>query len=115
MGFDIVHFNLHKTFTSRTAAAGPARGRSRVSDRIEPVPARAPGGARRGRRRPGRFDLDSTGRSRSASCAAFQGNFGMLVRAYAYIRSLGADGLREVSENAVLNANYLKARLAEAG
>ena len=118
MGFDIVHFNLHKSFTQPHGGGGPGSGPIAVSERIEPflpVP-RAMTRRRRNPRRPfdlvrhGRGGLDSIGRLRG-----FQGNYGCFVRSYAYIRSLGADGLKDASETAVLNANYLLARLRELG
>jgi glycine dehydrogenase subunit 2 len=61
------------------------------------------------------FDLDHDRPKSIGKLRGFQGNFGVFVRSYAYIRSLGGDGLRDVSENAVLNANYLRARLGEDG
>ncbi len=115
MGFDIVHFNLHKSFTQPHGGGGPGSGPIAVSERIAPflaVPSVV-------RREDGAFDLDfgsgyvgsrSIGRLRG-----FQGNYGCFVRAYAYICSLGAEGLRDASETAVLNANYLLARLREHG
>jgi glycine dehydrogenase subunit 2 len=111
MGFDIVHFNLHKSFTQPHGGGGPGSGPIAVSERIAPylpVPVITRGGD-------GAFDLDyerakSIGRLRS-----FQGNYGCFVRAYAYICSLGADGLKDASETAVLNANYLLAALRERG
>ena len=63
----------------------------------------------------GRFDLDHDRPKSIGKLRGFQGNFGVFVRSYAYIRSLGGDGLKEASQVAVLNANYLKARLAEEG
>jgi glycine dehydrogenase subunit 2 len=117
MGFDIVHFNLHKSFTQPHGGGGPGAGPIAVSDRIEPylprpaVVRRAPEG--NGSEAFYALDFDrpkSIGRLRG-----FQGNYGVFVRSYAYIRSLGAAGLREVSETAVLNANYLLARLKRAG
>ncbi len=117
MGFDIVHFNLHKSFTQPHGGGGPGSGPIAVSDRIEPylpVPViTATGGSNGDGERFLRLDEDrpkSIGRLRG-----FQGNYGCFVRAYAYIRSLGADGLRDASEAAVLNANYLLARLRELG
>ena len=116
MGFDIVHFNLHKTFTQPHGGGGPGAGPIAVSDRIEPflpapqvVERRGDNGAEP------HFDLDFERPKSIGKLRGFQGNFGVFVRSYAYIRSLGGDGLKEASEIAVLNANYLKARLAEEG
>jgi glycine dehydrogenase subunit 2 len=116
MGFDIVHFNLHKTFTQPHGGGGPGAGPIAVSDRIEPflpspqvVERRGDNGAEP------YFDLDHDRPKSIGKLRGFQGNFGVFVRSYAYIKSLGGDGLKEASEVAVLNANYLKARLAEEG
>ncbi len=119
MGFDIVHFNLHKSFTQPHGGGGPGAGPIAVSDRIEPFLPRpqvvrsAPASSQNGDGERYALDYDrpkSIGRLRG-----FQGNFGVFVRSYAYIRSLGAAGLRDVSEVAVLNANYLMAKLRQAG
>ena len=110
MGFDIVHFNLHKTFTQPHGGGGPGAGPIACSDRIEPflpIPQVV--------ERDGRFDLDHDRPKSIGKLRGFQGNFGVFVRSYAYICSLGGDGLKDVSEMAVLNANYLKALLAEPG
>jgi glycine dehydrogenase subunit 2 len=118
MGFDIVHFNLHKTFTQPHGGGGPGAGPIAVSDRIEPYLPR-PQVVRRPPSNGGpptyELDEDRGGRdSRSiGKLRGFQGNYGVFVRTYAYIRSLGAEGLQEVSEISVLNANYLLARLRE--
>jgi glycine dehydrogenase subunit 2 len=118
MGFDIVHFNLHKTFTQPHGGGGPGSGPIAVSDRIEPFLPR-PQVVRRavpdGNGGPPFFDLDYERPKSIGRLRGFQGNYGVFVRAYAYIRSLGAEGLREVSEVAVLNANYLLARLRQEG
>jgi glycine dehydrogenase subunit 2 len=125
MGFDIVHFNLHKTFTQPHGGGGPGAGPIAVSERIEPylprpqVVRRAVGetdgsGAANGSGEY-RYDLDYDRPKSIGRLRGFQGNYGVFVRSYAYIRSLGAAGLREVSEVAVLNANYLLARLRQAG
>jgi glycine dehydrogenase subunit 2 len=116
MGFDIVHFNLHKTFTQPHGGGGPGAGPIAVSDRIEPFLPR-PQVVRREPDNGGEpfFDLDFDRPKSIGRLRGFQGNYGVFVRSYAYIRSLGADGLREMSETAVLNANYLLARLREAG
>lgn len=106
MGFDIVHLNLHKTFSTPHGGGGPGAGPVGVVQHLErflPVPVVVKEGGRY------RFDTnrpESVGRVR-----AFGGNMGVLVRAYAYIRSLGAEGLRQVSRHAVLNANYLLSQL----
>lgn len=108
MGFDIVHFNLHKTFSTPHGGGGPGAGPVAVTEelaRFLPVPTvekRADGSFYLDRERP-----EAVGRIRS-----FYGNFGVLVRAYAYIRAHGPEGLRRVSEYAVLHANYLMRRLA---
>jgi glycine dehydrogenase subunit 2 len=109
-GFDVMHFNVHKTFSTPHGGGGPGAGPVGVGDKLVPfLPTprvlRATDGTYRLERageRPG-----SIGRMRS-----FVGNTGVLVRAYAYIRAHGGSGLREVSDDAVLAANYLKARLA---
>jgi glycine dehydrogenase subunit 2 len=118
MGFDIVHFNLHKSFTQPHGGGGPGAGPIAVSDRIEPYlprpqvvrrePAEGDGAAPF-------YDLDYDRPKSIGRLRGFQGNYGVFVRSYAYIRSLGAAGLREVSEVAVLNANYLLARLKREG
>src|SRR3954447_16873121 len=110
MGFDIVHFNLHKTFTQPHGGGGPGAGPIAVSDRIEPYIPR-PQIVRRG----DAYALDYDRPKSIGRLRGFQGNYGVFVRAYAYILSLGADGLQEASETAVLNANYLLAKLKELG
>jgi glycine dehydrogenase subunit 2 len=116
MGFDIVHFNLHKTFTQPHGGGGPGSGPIAVSDRIEPFLPRPQivEAASRNGSEPA-YDLDYERPKSIGRLRGFHGNFGVFVRSYAYICSVGGDGLREVSEVAVLNANYLRARLAEEG
>ncbi len=117
MGFDIVHFNLHKSFTQPHGGGGPGAGPIAVSERIEPYLPR-PQVVRReatGNGSEPRYDLDYDRPKSIGRLRGFQGNYGVFVRAWAYIRSLGAAGLREVSEVAVLNANYLLARLRREG
>jgi glycine dehydrogenase subunit 2 len=108
MGFDVLHLNLHKTFSTPHGGGGPGSGPVGVCKKLEPfLP--TPVVCKKGdlyvldEERP-----DSIGRIRS-----FQGNFGVLIRAYAYLRTLGAEGLKEVSGNAVLNANYLASLLGK--
>lgn len=118
MGFDIVHFNLHKSFTQPHGGGGPGAGPIAVSDRIEPYLPR-PQVVRReltdGDGTRVFFDLDEDRPKSIGKLRGFHGNYGVFVRAYAYIRSLGAAGLREASETAVLNANYLLALLKREG
>ena len=108
MGFDVLHLNLHKTFGTPHGGGGPGSGPVGVKAELEPfLP--APVVAFKG----GRYTLvgkderpKSIGRVRS-----FYGNFGVLVKAYAYIRALGPEGLKDASEMSVLNANYLAKKL----
>jgi glycine dehydrogenase subunit 2 len=116
MGFDIVHFNLHKSFTQPHGGGGPGAGPVAVSDALEPYLPRPQVVRRRLEAQPGYFyDLDYERPKSIGRLRGFQGNYGVFVRAYAYIRSLGAPGLRDVSEVAVLNANYLLAKLKAEG
>ena len=113
MGFDIVHLNLHKSFSQPHGGGGPGAGPIAVSSRIEPFLPRPQVVRNEGSNGHGpSFDLDFERPRSIGRLRGFQGNFGVFVRSYAYILSLGADGLTEASETAVLNANYLKARLA---
>ena len=111
MGFDIVHLNLHKSFSQPHGGGGPGAGPIAVSERIAPF---LPGPRIRrvedGEAEP-RFELEPAGERSIGRLRGFQGNFGVFVRSYAYISSLGSDGLQEASETAVLNANYLLAKL----
>ncbi|HEX2015223.1 MAG TPA: aminomethyl-transferring glycine dehydrogenase subunit GcvPB, partial [Solirubrobacteraceae bacterium] len=116
MGFDIVHFNLHKSFTQPHGGGGPGSGPIAVSDRIQPylmAPVIRRTGAENGSGP--HFVLDHDRPKSIGRLRGFQGNYGCFVRAYAYICSLGAEGLRDASETAVLNANYLLARLQRQG
>ena len=94
MGFDIVHFNLHKTFTQPHGGGGPGAGPIAVSDRIEPYLPRPQVVRREARATAPRpcFDLDYDRPKSIGRLRGFQGNYGVFVRSYAYIRSLGADG-----------------------
>ncbi|MFV2062527.1 MAG: aminomethyl-transferring glycine dehydrogenase subunit GcvPB [Chloroflexota bacterium] len=117
-GFDVMHFNLHKTFSTPHGGGGPGAGPIAVTERLRAflpgplVVADDDGGADRA----GGYRLErpderpqSIGRMR-----AYQGSTGVLVRAFAYIRAHGASGLRQVSDDAVLAANYLRKRVGEA-
>ncbi|MDX6652420.1 MAG: glycine dehydrogenase subunit 2 [Solirubrobacterales bacterium] len=115
MGFDIVHVNLHKSFSQPHGGGGPGAGPIAVSERIEPFLPRP----QVVRREPSNgsdvavYDLDHDRPKSIGRLRGFQGNFGVFVRSLAYILSLGGDGLTEASETAVLNANYLLARMRE--
>jgi glycine dehydrogenase subunit 2 len=112
MGFDIVHVNLHKSFSQPHGGGGPGGGPIAVSDRIEPFLPRPQVVRREGSNGTGaHFDLDHDRPKSIGRLRGFQGNFGVFVRSLAYMLSLGGDGLAEASETAVLNANYLLARL----
>jgi glycine dehydrogenase subunit 2 len=115
MGFDIVHVNLHKSFSQPHGGGGPGAGPIAVSERIEPYLPRPQVVRREGSTNGGgpTFQLDFERPKSIGRLRGFQGNFGVFVRSYAYILSLGADGLQEASETAVLNANYLLAKLRE--
>jgi len=114
MGFDIVHVNLHKSFSQPHGGGGPGAGPIAVSERIEPFLPRPQVVRREGDNGSGpTYDLDFDRPKSIGRLRGFQGNFGVFVRSGTYILSLGADGLAEASETAVLNANYLKARLAQ--
>ena len=105
-GFDVMHLNLHKTFTTPHGGGGPGAGAVGVRSHLAPFLPR-PTVERAG----GRFALDYDRPKSIGKMRAFYGNFGNLVRAYTYVRTMGASGLREASEMAVLNANYLLSRL----
>ena len=108
-GVDVMHFNLHKTFSTPHGGGGPGAGPVGVIDKLVPYLPR-PTVEHDASKNLFTLDFDrphSIGRVRS-----FYGNFGVLVRAYTYIRELGAEGLTKATEMAVLNANYIRARLA---
>lgn len=114
MGFDIVHFNLHKSFTQPHGGGGPGAGPIAVSERIAPyLPVPVVG--RTETAEGPVFTLDDDLPKSIGRLRGFQGNYGVFVRAYAYICSLGGEGLRRASEIAVLNANYLRALLQADG
>jgi glycine dehydrogenase subunit 2 len=108
MGFDVVHLNLHKTFTGPHGGGGPGSGPVGVkADLIPFLP--KPIIAKQGEE----YVLDYDRPQSIGRVKPFYGNFGINVRAYTYIRSMGPDGLKAVTEYAVLNANYMMRRLAE--
>jgi glycine dehydrogenase subunit 2 len=107
LGFDVAHFNLHKTFSTPHGGGGPGSGPVGVNKKLEPflpVPRVVKDGKQ--------YALSSKQYEKSIGRVhAFHGNVGVIIRAYAYIRSLGAAGLKEVSEKAVANANYMMNKL----
>jgi glycine dehydrogenase subunit 2 len=108
IGFDVVHLNLHKTFSTPHGGGGPGAGPVCVKSPLAPyLPAPVVERSDEG------YRLVTPPQS-IGKTMAFHGNFGVLLRALTYIKSLGADGLRAISENAVINANYAQARLKSA-
>ena len=110
-GFDVMHFNVHKTFSTPHGGGGPGAGPVGVGETLIPyLPS-----PRVLREDDGTFRLERPGERPTSigRLRSFVGNTGVLVRAYAYIRAHGGSGLREVSDDAVLAANYLKQRLAD--
>ena len=108
MGFDIVHLNLHKTFSTPHGGGGPGAGPVGVKKHIIPflpVP--------RIEKKEKTYELVTDFPDTIGRVKAYYGNFGVLVRAYTYIRTMGPVGLRKASESAVLHANYLAARLKD--
>jgi len=106
MGFDVVHLNLHKTFSTPHGGGGPGAGPVGVAQRLEPfLP--APTVEKKG----DGYVLDEDRPQSIGRVRGFYGNVGMLIRAYAYIRAYG-DTIKEVAHDAVLNARYLQARIA---
>ena len=111
MGFDIVHMNTHKTFATPHGGGGPGAGPVGVTPRLEAfLPAPVLGFDEES----GRYFWDHDRPDSIGRVHGFNGNFGVLVRAFAYVFAHGRDGLREVGERAVLNANYLAAGVAGA-
>ena len=111
MGFDIVHLNLHKTFSTPHGGGGPGSGPVGVKIKLEkflPVP-------RIGRTRDGVYVLDYDAPDSIGKIKSYYGNFSVLLKAYIYILMMGRDGLKEASEIAVLNSNYMKKKLVDSG
>jgi glycine dehydrogenase subunit 2 len=109
LGVDIMHFNLHKTFSTPHGGGGPGAGPVAVREGLGdflPGPIAMQAEDRR-------YYLEAPAQSIGRLSASY-GNFGVILRAYAYLRTLGAQGMREASEAAVVNANYLRVRLKDA-
>ncbi|MBC1521099.1 aminomethyl-transferring glycine dehydrogenase subunit GcvPB [Listeria aquatica] len=109
MGFDVVHLNLHKTFTGPHGGGGPGSGPIGIKkDLIPYLPTPVL------KKQDDRYVFDYNYPESIGRVKPFYGNFGINVRAYTYIRTMGAEGLKKVTEYAVLNANYMMRRLEEA-
>jgi glycine dehydrogenase subunit 2 len=107
LGFDVVHLNLHKTFATPHGGGGPGAGPVGVKKELSAfMPTSVVV-----KRKDGTYCLDYDRPLSIGYISQFYGNFSVLLKAYAYILVMGKDGLIEASENAVLNANYIKARL----
>lgn len=108
MGFDVIHFNLHKTFATPHGGGGPGSGPIGVKKELVPfLP------SPRVELVNGKYQWADKLATSIGKVQAFHGNFGVLLKAYAYILSMGAQGLRVASEDAVLNANYCRVELAK--
>ncbi|MEM7279909.1 MAG: aminomethyl-transferring glycine dehydrogenase subunit GcvPB [Pseudomonadota bacterium] len=116
MGFDVIHMNLHKTFSTPHGGGGPGSGAVGVGRRLQPylpIPVVAKDEQPDGDFY--RYASEAEYPKSIGRLSGFMGNSGVLLRAYIYMRMLGRDGMRRVSEFATLNANYLQTRLSEAG
>ncbi len=112
MGFDIVHYNLHKTFSAPHGGGGPGSGPVGVCDKLKPyLP--VPVIEKHDDGNTVRYSMTSDRPLSIGRMMNFYGNFSVMVRAYTYIRMLGAEGIRRVSENAIINANYLLSKLVD--
>ena len=110
MGFDVMHLNLHKTFSTPHGGGGPGSGPVGVADRLRhclPVPRVVKG-------EDGRFDLVGEDASAAGRVSGYLGNFGVILRALAYIKMLGHEHVRRVGELSTLGANYIKESLKDA-
>lgn len=108
MGFDVMHYNLHKTFSTPHGGGGPGSGpvgiKAKLMDFV-PVPVVE--------KKEDNYTLDYNRPDTIGKVRSFYGNYGVLLRAYTYLKTLGSEGLERASETAVLNANYMMARLRE--
>ena len=107
MGIDVLHFNLHKTFSTPHGGGGPGAGPVGIVSKLEPFLPKPTI-----EHKDGKYTLNHNRPNSIGKMKAFYGNFGILVRAYTYIRSLGPEGIKKAAEMAVLNANYIKASLS---
>lgn len=108
MGFDVMHFNLHKTFSTPHGGGGPGAGPIGVKKHLEaflPVPDVV--------KKDGKYAFCYNSPQTIGKVHSFYGNYGIIVRAYVYMKMLGAEGLKDVSKNSIINANYIKKSLEE--
>jgi glycine dehydrogenase subunit 2 len=108
MGFDVMHLNLHKSFSTPHGGGGPGSGPVAVNKKLKsflPVPLIT--------KKDDHYSLDYDSEETIGKVTAFYGNFALMVRAYIYIRMIGKDGFRKVAEHAVVNANYIKSQLKD--
>jgi len=110
MGFDITHLNLHKTFSTPHGGGGPGSGPIGVTERLKPF---LPKPIIVRNEELNRFEFDWDRPDSIGKIHSYYGNFGMMVRAYTYIRMLGAEGVKSLARNAILNANYLRIKLQD--
>ncbi|MFQ5609671.1 MAG: aminomethyl-transferring glycine dehydrogenase subunit GcvPB, partial [Woeseiaceae bacterium] len=116
MGFDVIHMNLHKTFSTPHGGGGPGSGAVGVNDRLLPFMPIPVVGEREDNGDTVYHWLDEGDVPQSIGrLSGFMGNSGVLLRAYVYMRMVGRDGMRRIAEYATLNANYLMVRLRDAG
>jgi len=116
MGFDVIHLNLHKTFSTPHGGGGPGSGAVGVSERLEPfMPIPIVGKSEKDGAAYYDWLTDDDFPQTIGQLSGFMGNAGVLLRAYIYMRMVGKDGMKRIAEFATLNANYLEARLKEAG
>ncbi len=116
MGFDVIHMNLHKTFSTPHGGGGPGSGAVGVNDRLKPfMPIPVVGAEERDGETVYRWLAEEDLPQSIGRLSGFMGNSGVLLRAYVYMRMIGRDGMRRIAEYATLNANYLQTKLAAAG
>ena len=116
MGFDVIHMNLHKTFSTPHGGGGPGSGAVGVNDKLKPfMPIPVVGAEERDGETVYRWLAEEDLPQSIGRLSGFMGNSGVLLRAYVYMRMIGRDGMRRIAEYATLNANYLQTKLAAAG
>ncbi|GAC1393711.1 MAG: aminomethyl-transferring glycine dehydrogenase subunit GcvPB [Polyangiales bacterium] len=113
LGIDIMQFNLHKTFTTPHGGGGPGCGPVAFKSFLAPYQPSPVVVQRAGSKGETTWDLDDDRADSVGRVRSFVGNFGMMVRAYTYVREMGRDGLKDATDLAVLNANYLAAKLKD--